>query len=270
MAVPAAKARGLDTGHTLALVGRVTGYTVLAILGAWGIGEALSRSNQGFLVFAAFLTAVGLLGFAWAVLETRHLRARPGAALGRSPVGSAALVVARATWMLVIESALCLALAAALVVGGVLALLHGHGSGGMVIGIPLLLAGGLLLALLGPVASGSVRSGAVYLTPEGVEHRVEGSWWRVPWDDIQGVLPDDPVALVLQPGAHVERGRTTRWGWNREVRGGEGLLGIATRYLALDGAVLGFLLLSYLNRPHLRASLGTPDSLDWRILREED
>jgi hypothetical protein len=118
-----------------------------------------------------------------------------------------------------------------------------------------------------PCCSAGSRPAPVYLTASGVTSAKDGAWWRLAWDDIAGVVPEEPMAVVLRDGARPERGRTAPPGWRPEVRAPDGVLAIQTRYLSEDTATLAFLLLAYRDRPDLRQGLGTQAPLDWEILR---
>jgi hypothetical protein len=139
--------------------------------------------------------------------------------------------------------------------------------GGTGLGVVLLVLGVVVLSMLVPVLLGRVPAGGVHLTEQGVTSAKDGSWWRLDWDDVAGVVPGEPLAVVLRDGARPARGRTAPSAWRSEVRAPEGVLAIQTRYLAVDAGTVAFLLLAYRDRPDLRALLGTPESLDWEILR---
>lgn len=94
----------------------------------------------------------------------------------------------------------------------------------------------------------------------------DGASWQVPWQDISGVVPGEPTAVVLDGDAKVRRTSGSLRGWRSFVRTPDGVLGISTRYLGEDPDTVAFLILAYKDRPDLRAQLGTPASLSWEIL----
>lgn len=238
-----------------------SGGALLVLVGVAMVAAAADESANG-LVFGAFVGAIGFLALALAVLEFRQVRRRPGASLTVGPDGTSATAVEAAAWVLPTA-----ALAVSLVTGALLAFsVLAAVDGNWFLCVALLALGVVPGSLLVPLARGRVRAGGLYLRPEGVLYRRWASCWQVAWDDIAGVVPDEPLALVLRDGAHVERARTTRWGWKGDVRAPDGTLGVATRYLAEDPSVITFLLLAYRDRPDLRPQLGAPASLEWEIL----
>ena len=114
-------------------------------------------------------------------------------------------------------------------------------------------------------------AGGVYLTADGVTNVKDGATRRVGWDDIAGVVPGEPLAVVLRDGARPARS-TAPPGCRAEVgrpgsaRGAEARRGGA-RYLSDDAARLAFVLLAYRDR-RTCAPFGTQASLDWEILRQ--
>jgi hypothetical protein len=238
-------------------------WTVVAGVGLVA-GAALDESAYG-LIFGAFGGALGLLALALLALEWRLARHRPGPVIGRDQRGSAATVVGRTRWMTVLSGTSVLIFASASLAAAVAAFAQDDRLAAVV----LLLFGAWMASLLVPLLRGQVETGGLYLTPEGLTHRKDARWWHVGWDDVAGVVIEEPFVVVLRDGVQVQRGRTTRWGWQRDVRSRQGALGVQTRYLALDAGVIGFLILAYRDRPDLRDQLGTPASLDWQILRSD-
>ena len=252
---------GRRSAGRLALYG--VGQVLVALVGI-GIVTAALKDGSGYsVVFGGFLLGVALVSLLATVLEAVHGRASRGAVTGTSPDGQPATVLPRAGWVPWVSAGFLAVIAGALLAGGLVAV----SGGDTLLGVVLLVLGAPFLAMLVPVLLGRVPTGGVYLTQRGVTSAKDGSWWRATWDEIAGVVPGEPLAVVLADGASPEHGRTAPPGWRSEVRAPDGVLAVQTRYLSEDAATLAFLLLAYRDRPDLRATLGTQASLDWEILR---
>jgi len=241
----------------------VVGQLLVVAVGGSVLRSALGDASGYGAVFGAFLLGIGLVSLLATLLELAHGRSAHGAVTGTAPDGAPATVLPRAGWVTVISAGFLAVVAGCLVAGA----LVGFGRGDTGLAVLLLVLGAGFLALLAPVLLGRVRAGGVYLTAQGVTSVKDGAWWRVSWDDVAGVVPEEPLAVVLRDGARPERGRTAPPGWRSEVKAPEGVLAVQTRYLSEDAATLAFLLLAYRDRPDLRSTLGTQASLDWEILR---
>jgi hypothetical protein len=214
-------------------------------------------------VFLGFVGAVGVLMLVSFGLEALRRGRRPFARVGTSPEGERATVLPFSGAALASPVVLLLLVLVAGAVGASVAL--GEGATTWVV-ICLVVAVPALVLLL-PVLARRVRAGGVYLTSQGIEHRRLGTSWTVGWDDVEGVAPEEPLSLLTRAGARVVRARTSPYGWNGDVRTSEDrVLGIETRHLSVDEKTLAFLVASYQQHPELRDQLGTPASLDWRML----
>jgi hypothetical protein len=240
----------------------VGGVLILTV----GIAVMLaSDRGPGLRVFGGFMTAIGALAVASSVLEVRWSRRRPGAQLGSAPDGSPATIIARAPWAVWMSAAMLTVLAAGLLAGAGLALAREVWVWAAILGLP-----GLWFAtLLVPFLLGRVDAGGLILTPRTLISARDGGSWQVGWDDVTGVVPGDPTAVLLRPGAEVGRTRGPLRGWRTAVRAPEGVLGIQTRHLAEGPEVIAFLVLAYAKDPSVRRQLGTEESLRWAILAEQ-
>jgi hypothetical protein len=231
-----------------------------------GIAAVSATDRDATLrIFGGFLTAVALLAVSASALEYRLSRRRPGARLGAAPDGTPATVVPRARWAVWMSAAMLVVLAAGLLACAGLAIAREAWVWAAVFGAP-----GLWLAsLLVPFALGRVDAGGLILTPRALISARDGGSWLVAWDDITGVVPGEPTAVLLRPGAEVSRARGSLRGWRTAVRAPDGVLGIQTRHLAEGPEVIAFLILAYAKDPSMRHQLGTEESLRWAILAEQ-
>lgn len=251
--------RGIGRGLVLVAVALLG---VLLVLIGGRAAQASREDSFGTALFFCFLAGVGALLLLSALLETWGRARRPQVSLSRTDDGTPSTFVAfRATPL--VTAAGVLVLAAVL---GLVALVVGvvrPESTYVVVGAVVLL--GATVGLL-PVLLGGVRPGGVHLTPDQVVHRHLGSEWSVSWEDLRGVVPTEPVALVVAHRDVVRRRQLSRYGWKGEVRTtASDVVGIRCRHLALDAPTIGFLLVNHLDRADLRAQLGTPASLEWQM-----
>jgi hypothetical protein len=238
---------------------------ISALVTLVGVGGAVAGADDspGTTVFLGFVGAVGVLMLVSFGLEALWRGRRPFALLGTSPAGARATVLPFSGAALASPVVVLVLVLLAGVVGGTVAL--GEAATTWVV-VNVVVAVAALVLLL-PVLARRVRSGGVYLTPQGLEHRRLGTSWTVGWDDVEGVTPEEPLPVLLRPGARVVRSRTSPYGWNGDVRGSDDrVLGVETRHLSVDEGTLAFLVASYRQHPELRDQLGTPASLEWRML----
>jgi hypothetical protein len=179
-----------------------TGRRSTGMLAAYAVGQLLvvvfgvaivvaaADDGSGYgIVFGAFLAGIGLVSLLATGLEAVHGRSSHGATLGTAPDGAAVTVLRRAGWVSLVRAAFLTVIAGCLVAGGIVAL----GSGDTALGVLLLVLGAVFVGLLLPVLLGRLPSGAVYLTASGVTSAKDGAWWRLAWDDIAGVVPEEPT-----------------------------------------------------------------------------
>ena len=240
-----------------------TAQILVALVGAGTLVVALDRGDASTVVYGAFTLGFGLVSLLATVLEAVHGRRAHGAVTGTSPDGLPATVLPRAGWAPMVSGAFLVVAGGSFVAAGFVR----FAAGATLWGAFWLALGVASLGLLVPLLLGRVHAGGVYLTADGVTAVKDGAWWRVAWDEIAGVVPGEPLAVVLRDGARPDRGRSAPSFWRSEVRSPEGVLAVQTRYLSEDAATLAFLLLAYRDRPDLRATLGTQASLDWEVLR---
>lgn len=252
---------GRRSGGRLALL--AAGQVFVVLVGAGILVAAVRDGSTYGVLFGVLLTGLGVVSLAATVLETSR-RGSTGAVVGRSPAGVPATVLPRAGWVPAVTAGFLVVLAGCALAAGVVAV----GRDDLVVAVVLLAVGAVLATYLAFVARGRMPAGGVYLAADGVTNVKDGATWRIGWDDIAGVVPGEPLAVVLRDGARPVRSSTAPPGWRGEVRAPEGTLAVQTRYLSDDAATLAFVLLAYRDRPDLRPQLGTQASLDWEILRQ--
>lgn len=239
---------------------RAVGALLMLVVGAavcWQAGEVGSAFG---VIFGVLVTGLGVLAAIQLVLE---LQPRGGGArIGTAPDGERATVLPRRGYAPVFSALVLLLLGGCLVAGALVAVRDDKPVLAGVLAVP----GLPLLFYLGAVLAGRMPAGCLYLTPTAVVDSHSGSTVRVAWEDMLGVSIDSPIAVLLRPGASVQRTRTAPRGWRGGVRAPEGVLGIEVRQLREDPAVVGYLLGVYRERPDLRDQLGTSASLEWQIL----
>ena len=216
-------------------------------------------------IFGGFLTALGLLAVVAVALELAWARRRPGARLGVAPDGTPATVIARAAWAVWMSAAMLAVLASGLLAGAALAIAREAWFWTAAFGAP----GLWFISLLPPFVLGRIDAGGLVLTPTGLLNSRDGGSWEVAWDDITGVVPGEPTAVLLRAGAQVAHTRGPLRGWRTAVRAPDGVLGIQTRHLAEGPEVIAFLVLAYAKDASVRGQLGTEESLRWAILAEQ-
>lgn len=208
-----------------------------------GIGMAVIAMN-GFghgTVFGVILIVAVLLRLVVGTLEYRNERNRPGPHFGRAPDGEPATVVERPNWNLPLCGIWLILWASWAAVSAVVFAARQHWVG-VVLMVPLV---GSFLWPLRALCAGRVSPGGVYLTPEHLQYRKHGGWWRVRWadvsragEDVNWDVPYERIRVSVRYGTEIDKGRTCAWPWHGKVGLStveKGLL-IETRFLASDPA----------------------------------
>jgi hypothetical protein len=233
----------------------VVGLAVAAI-------SAKDASAYG-VIFGVFMTALAVFGSALFALEVSHARRQPGPSVGRGREGTPATVMARARWATHFSIVVLVLLAGSSLAAAVAALVQHDRPAGVL----LLLFCAWMASYLPMLVRRPAHPDGLYLTPAGLTSQRDGAWWHLPWDAVVSVAWGEPLGVRVRSEADIMRGGRIRRLWHRDLRTRGGVLSMQTRYLAADASVIGFLILSYRDRPDLRRQLGTPASLDWEILR---
>jgi hypothetical protein len=222
------------------------GYLLLGAVGAGLVGYTGDRTPG--LLLGLLLLPLAVLGLVLVGFDSWYVRHRPGVTVATAPSGRPATAFLRSP----VPTAMSAATPALLALWSLLGCVLADGPVARV--LLALLAVGLATPLVA-VVRGRVAPGGLFLTSEGIEHRKEAVTWSVPWDDVSGVVPGEPLALTVR-GAPAEQ-RTTRVLWRREVRAPGGAVGVDSRYLAADPVVIAAVVARCIADPALRARMGT-------------
>ena len=229
----------------------VIGVPLVAV-GLLGLGDTTGRA---FLCFGLVLVVSAAGSVAREVAERRYLRQPPEPRLVTLEDGERALVLPRDPAPSRIATLVLLGYAAVAVVGVVVTAVAG--SVGWAVALAVLAV--LLLYFAAP-HRGSL-AGGLWLTPQRMVHEHDGLRWQVGWDDVTGVVPQQPMPVLVRPDRMpaVERIGPRGRAWS--PRAGDGVLAVDTRHLA-GGVTLAFYVIgkSVTDRDS-RAVLGTPESL---------
>ena len=108
---------------------------------------------------------------------------------------------------------------------------------------------------------GSRLAGGLWLTPTRVRHEDRGFAVEVPWETVTGVVPQQPMPILLRADRPVTVTRTGPRGraWRPVSRDGTTLL-LDTRHLAGGHHLASYVIAKAIPDPASRAILGTADS----------
>ncbi|WP_435744555.1 hypothetical protein [Nocardioides sp. SYSU DS0663] len=228
-------------------------YVALAALGALLVVEAGDRLLG--LLSGLLLLLVAAAGLALVCFDSWYVTHRPGPRVGTAPSGLPATVVARSPVPTVLSAVVPALLAGWALLGCVLAAGEERPVAAVVLGLLAALLASPLLA----VARRQVSAGGLWLTAAGIEHRKEGVGWSVPWEDVTGAVPGEPLAVLVRAQPRLQR--TTRLLWQREPAAPAGALAVDSRYLAADPAAVAAVVARCVAEPGQRARMGTPEAV---------
>ncbi|HEX6149357.1 hypothetical protein [Nocardioides sp.] len=117
------------------------------------------------------------------------------------------------------------------------------------------------LAALWLAAPGRDLAGGIWLSPRRLAHEHDGRRWEVPWDDVTGVVPQQPMPVLVRADRMPTVQRTGPLGRAWNPRRGDGLLAVDTRHLAGGTELASYVIGKAVTDPASRTVLGTPDSL---------
>ena len=133
-------------------------------------------------------------------------------------------------------------------------------NGGWVGAVVLVLVA-LLLFLVAAPGGAAAGSGGLWLTPQRLVHLQDGVSWDLPWDDVSGVVPQEPMPVLVHPGREPRIQRTAAAGRFRGRARVDGMLPVETRYLAGGATLAAYVVGKAIVDPAFRAALGSPESL---------
>lgn len=126
----------------------------------------------------------------------------------------------------------------------------------------------LVLALLaawlgwtGAVHLGGRLSGGLWLTPTRLRHEDRGAVVEVPWDSVTGVVPQQPMPVLLRPDRAPTLTRAGPRGRAWRPVTTDGTLSVDTRHLAGGSTLASYVIAKAVTDPSSRRVLGTPESL---------
>lgn len=224
----------------------------LAILGFLLLDETFGPFIH---IAGLLLVQLGVIGVIREFAELRHRRHPPRPRLGELD-GEPALVLPRAAFPSVLSAWTVASFALPCLLGIGFAIEAGR----WVLGAVLALLGGGILRLAAPDRA-KEHAGGLWFTPRRLVHENDGVRWEIPWEDVVGAAPDQPLPVVVEDGRLPE----VSAGWkslrHRDPAVVDGALMVNTQYLA-GGAVLASYLVEMAARdPGFRAKLGTEQSL---------
>ena len=126
----------------------------------------------------------------------------------------------------------------------------------------LLAVGAVWLGWSSAVHLGARLAGGLWLTPTRLVHADRGVTVEVPWDSVTGVVPQQPMPIVLRTDGLASVVRTGPPGraWRPVSRDGTTLT-VDTRHLAGGTTLASYVIAKAITDPASRRLLGTPESL---------
>lgn len=110
-------------------------------------------------------------------------------------------------------------------------------------------------------APGRDLAGGLWLSPTRLVHESAGLRWEVPWADVTGVVPQQPMPVLVRPDRKPDVRRTGPPGRGWNPNRGDGVLAVDTRHLAGGADLASYVIGKAITDPGSRGVLGTPDSL---------
>jgi hypothetical protein len=112
------------------------------------------------------------------------------------------------------------------------------------------------------VHHGARLAGGLWLTPTRLVHEDRGIGVEVPWETVTGVVPQQPMPVVLRADGRPSVVRTGPYGraWRPVSRDGTTLT-VDTRHLAGGTTLASYVIAKAISDPASRGLLGTPGSL---------
>lgn len=223
----------------------------LTVMGLVGIGDATGRAFL-FLGLLLLLSAAG--GVAREVVERRARRQPPSPRLVDLAPGERALFLPRAGGPTRVASLVLLGYGLLGLLSAVATALDGRWA--WAVGFTL---GGAVMVLL--AAPGRDLAGGMWFSPSRLVHEHDGLRWEAPWDDVTGVVPQQPMPVLVRPDRPVDVRRVGPPGRAWRPTRGDGVLAVDARFLAGGPVVASYVIGKAITDPASRSVLGTPESL---------
>ncbi|MFC7358808.1 hypothetical protein [Nocardioides astragali] len=224
----------------------------LTAMGLLGLGTALGR---GMLCGGLALLVGAIGGMARELVESRARRDPPRPRLEMLD-GRPALHLPRTAGPTLVSSWSLAALGAVIALGAVFTGLEGRWVWCLLLGVT---AG--WLGWSSAIHRGSSLAGGLWFTPAGMRHDDRGVVVDLPWGSVTGVVPQQPMPVLLRPDHTPDVTRTGPTGraW-RPVRRG-GVLAVDTRHLAGGPVLASYVIGKAVTDPASRELLGSEASL---------
>ncbi|HYH73389.1 MAG TPA: hypothetical protein VD764_09225 [Nocardioides sp.] len=225
----------------------------LAAIGLLGVHTGLGR---GLLCGGLVLVVSASGALAREVVEARVRRDPPQPRL--APYGSEeALFLPRAAGPTLVSSWTLAGLAAVSALAALFAALERSW-----VWAGLLAAGAAWLGWSSAVHLGARLAGGLWLTPARLVHADRGVTVEAPWETVTGVVPQQPMPVVLRTDGRASVVRTGPPGraWRPVSRDGTTLT-VDTRHLAGGTTLASYVIAKAITDPASRRILGTADSL---------
>jgi hypothetical protein len=224
----------------------------LTVMGLLGLGTDLGR---GMLCAGLVLLVCAAGGLAREVAERRVRRDPPQPRIDDLD-GRPALHLPRAAGPTLVSSWSLAGLGAVAALGAALTALDERWGWCVLLS---LVAAGLLWS--SAVHRGAALAGGLWFTPAGLRHADRGVVVDLPWESVTGVVPQQPMPVLVRAD-HTPR--VTRTGprgraWNPVRQGGT--VAVDTRHLAGGAVLASYVIGKAVTDPGSREVLGTPASL---------
>lgn len=108
---------------------------------------------------------------------------------------------------------------------------------------------------------GASLAGGLWFTPTGLRHEDRGVAVDLPWEAVTGVVPQQPMPVLVRPDHTPAVTRTGPRGRAWRPVTGDGTLVVDTRHLAGGAVLASYVVGKAVTDPGSRAVLGTPASL---------
>jgi hypothetical protein len=221
-------------------------------MGLLGLHTALGR---GLLCGGLFLLVGAAGGLAREVVEARVRRDPPQPRL-EALAGEQALHLPRAAGPTLVSSWTLAGLAAVAALGAVLTALDQRWAWTFVLG-----AVAAWLGWTSAVHRGGGLAGGLWLTPTLLRHEDRGVAVEVPWGDVTGVVPQQPMPVLVRADRRPTVVRTGPRGHAWRPVTADGTLSVDTRHLAGGSTLASYVVAKAVTDPASRRVLGTPESL---------
>ncbi len=246
--------------HTGPRVLTWVGVAMLLAIGLPLVGMGLLGLHTGLgrrlLCGGLVLVVSAAGGLAREVVEARVRRDPPQPRL--APYGNEdALHLARASGPTLVSSWTLAALAFVTALGALFAALEQSWAWACV-----LAAGAAWLGWTSAVHHGARLAGGLWLTPTRLVHADRGITVEAPWETVTGVVPQQPMPVVLRADGRLSVVRTGPPGraWRPVSRDGT-TLAVDTRHLPGGTTLASYVIVKAITDPASRSALGTRDSL---------